>query len=427
MKMNAAIVVTASGLLAMLGILAQFSYSVRQESLTAFYVHLLLLGFGGLCCAATAAGNYQWLRSARVSWALLGLALVLLLAVFVPGIGISRNNAARWLALGQPSEFAKLALIVFLAGYGARQEERSSAFVSGFVVPAAAAGAIVVLVFREPDWGSAALLAALTLAMLSAAGVRWRYLLPTVAAGSLIFAYQLSHNTTHQNRVLSFMHPEKFRNGPGWQNWHAIIALGAGGPVGEGSGMGSMKNGFIPEQQSDFVLSIIGQELGLAGTLLVLMLYAAIAIAGARIALQSSCRFGRLLAFGVTFLIGLQAFINIGVVTSVLPNKGIALPLVSHGGSNIIVVCIALGLLISVARRSPVLEPAENSKLIETPRTRFAGPAGSLLVNSTQPPARGLWRRLARWQRARRFRAEPLHGYQKWPIGNVQRPSNVEN
>jgi len=198
-----------------------------------------------------------------------------------------------------------------------------------------------------------------TLGLLSVAGAHWGYLVSTGIIGAETFTLLLLHNPLRLQRFMVFLDPEKFRDGTGWQGWHAMLALGSGGPLGTFLGAGSHKNGFVPEQQTDFVLSLLGEELGFAGTAVILFLFLIILLSGIRIAWKVADPFGQLLAFGITLLIGVQAFINIGVVTSSLPNKGIALPFVSYGGSSTLCMLTALGLLISVARHGPV--PAENS------------------------------------------------------------------
>jgi cell division protein FtsW len=235
----------------------------------------------------------------------------------------------------------------------------------GFIYPGLISGLMVLLIFLEPDWGTATLVAVETLVILTIAGAHWAYLVSAAIIGGELFTLLLLRNPLRLERILAFLNPEQYRHGVAWQTWHALLALGSGGLFGTFPGNGSLKNGFVPEQQTDFVLSLIGEELGLVGTSLVILMFVLILASGIRIAWQIEDPFGQLLASGITLLIAMQAFINIGVVTSLLPNKGIALPFVSYGGSNLVCMLTGIGLLISVARHGPMAR-----------RDRVPSPAG---------------------------------------------------
>jgi cell division protein FtsW len=225
------------------------------------------------------------------------------------------------------------------------------------------------LIFPEPDRGTTILLAAVSGVMLLTSGVRWLYLLPpaVLATGGLVFS--LIHDPVRFARILSWLHPEEHKSAAGYQAWQAMIALGAGGPMGLGLGNGRQKLGFVPEHQTDFIFSVLGEELGLVATLAVVLVFVTLVICGVCIAWQARDTFGMLLAAGITFLIGLQAFINIGVVTSALPNKGLPLPFVSYGGSNLVMNLVGIGILLSIGRRSEAVaelepEPLESDELL---------------------------------------------------------------
>jgi cell division protein FtsW len=348
-----------------------------------------------------------------------------LAAVWVPGIGVARNGALRWLPFGQPSEFAKLALIIFLADYAVAHQARMRERNTGFLYPGLVAGVIVSMVFFEPDWGTATLIAAETLVLLAIAGVPGAYLASAVVVGCETLALLLLRNPLRLERILAFLDPEQYRNGVGWQVWQALLSLGSGGLFGTFFGEGDHKNGFVPEQQTDFVLSPIGEELGLLGTSLVLLMFVIILLAGTRIAWRIEDPFGQLLAAGITQLIGLQAFINIGVVTSILPNKGIALPFVSYGGSSMVCMLTGVGLLISIARHGPVAGGSLEDRLAPGTRPKVGGPVGSLLDDPLQRNSRALAKRMFRWIKARlnsRFPSVPLHRYQRPPRLNLRKP-----
>jgi cell division protein FtsW len=355
MKRLSLILLLAVGTLLLLGTVMLYSASTWQPGLQRVYLHLCWLAFGAVACAVAAWLPPDWLRQFHLPKLLATAAGLLLVAALIPGIGVVRNGASRWLLFGQPSEFAKLALVLFLADYGAVHQSRMRERTAGFLYPAFIAALMGSLIFLEPDWGTAALLALVALAMLAIAGTHWFYLLSAAVIGAEIFALLLLRNSLRMERFLAFLTPEAYQNGVGWQGWHSLLALGSGGWFGTFFGEGSHKNGFVPEQQTDFILSLLGEELGFVGTALVLSLFVVILLCGARLAWKHTDPFAQLLAVGLTLLITVQAFINFGVVTSSLPNKGIALPFVSYGGSNLVCMLTAVGLLLGVARSCPAL------------------------------------------------------------------------
>jgi cell division protein FtsW len=195
--------------------------------------------------------------------------------------------------------------------------------------------------------------------MLLIAGVRWRFILPPVFAGLTGLAFSLARDPMRRARIMSWWELEKHKAGVGYQAYEAMLALGAGGWTGRGLGNSRQKLGFVPEQHTDFIFSIIGEELGLIATVLVVLAFVAIVVSGICIAMRSPDTFGMLLGSGISFMIGLQALINIGVVTSALPNKGLPLPFISYGGSNLVLMLTSVGLLLSIARQAREPEPVE--------------------------------------------------------------------
>lgn len=341
--------------------------SHTHSELGAHYLRLQLVwcALGFVLCVAATTLDYQWLKKAV--WPLFGLALFLLLLVLVMGqhhvAGLSApliNGARRWFDYHgmrfQPSEFAKLALIITLAWYCDRYQRHMATWKRGVIVPGLLAALVLGLVFREPDRGTTILLAAVSGAMLLVAGVRWKHILIPAAVGAAGLAVSLLHDPMRMRRIFSWWNLEEHKDGVGYQAYQAMIALGSGGWTGLGLGNGRQKLGFVPEHHTDFIFSIIGEELGLIATLLVIVAFVVIAICGIYIALNSRETFGCLLALGITLLISLQAAINIGVVTSALPNKGLPLPFISYGGSNLLAMFAGVGLLFSVARHAPVRE-----------------------------------------------------------------------
>ena len=307
---------------------------------------------GGVCCAMAAGLPYPKLRQ----WCVPALAVsaLLLLVVLVPHVGIKVGGARRWLGLGpmrvQPSEFAKLTLVVWLAHYLAKEKRRIDQWKRGFVVPMVVMGVTCLLVLAEPDFGTTALMGSVALAMMFIAGVRLWYLAPAVISALIGFAVLVMHNPVRMRRMLAFTDLEKYKSGPGYQVWQAMLAFGSGGVSGLGLGNSRQKMFYLPEAHTDFIFPIVGEELGLVGTLGVLLLFATLVACGVIISMRTSDLFGQYLGMGTTLLLALQALINVGVVTAWLPTKGLAFPFLSYGGSNVVMNLVAVGILLSVYR-----------------------------------------------------------------------------
>ena len=361
------LVFVVSALLA-LGLVMLYSATMFHRGVSFLGSQLLWCCIGLVVCAVTAKVDYQFLK--KVSLPMMIVALIMLVAVLIPGIGIEVNGARRWVQLPgtrfQPSEFAKIALIIALAHYCERKGRKMDTFKYGMLLPGLGMSLFLGLIFLEPDWGSTALLAVVCGLMLFLAGTKIRYMAMPVIGLMAAGGYLLSQNTVRLNRIMSWLDPEGTKQGVGYQAWQSLIALGSGGPTGLGLGNGRQKLGFVPEHQTDFIFSVIGEELGLIATMGVVVAFVLFVICGAFIALRSSDFFGFLLASGLTLLIGLQAFINIGVVTSTLPNKGLPLPFISRGGTNLVVMLFCVGVLLSIARFSRAEESAKSTRLSST-------------------------------------------------------------
>ena len=319
------------------------------------------LGFG--LCVMAAALDYKLLK--KLAWPIYLLALALAAAVFVPHFGVKVNGAHRWIRLPgatlQPSEFAKVAVIIMLAWFGERYQRKIQNWKQGILFPTLIIGPALGLIFVEPDRGQTILLATVSGAMLLIAGVRWKHLLIPALLGAVVLAFSLFHDSMRKGRIAAWLHPDAHADGAALQANQAMIGLGSGGWFGVGLGNGMRKFGYLPEIHTDFIFANIGEELGLVATLLVVLAFVVIAICGIYIALRAREPFGGLLAAGITFLISLQAAINIGVVTSALPNKGLPLPFISYGGSNLIALLAGIGILFSIARRAPLREKISKS------------------------------------------------------------------
>jgi cell division protein FtsW len=306
----------------------------------------------GLACIAAASVPYPRLRVAAPY--VLIAAVVLLLLVFLPYVGLSIGGSRRWLNLFgqrvQPSEFAKLGLITWLAYWLAREKRRLDRFKRGFLIPMGVTSLVLLLILAEPDFGCTALLGSAALAVMFVAGVRLRYLIPTVAAGGAAFGALILRNPERFERLMAFMDLDKYKATDGYQVWQAMLAFGSGGVNGLGLGNSRQKMFYLPEAHTDFIFPIIGEELGLIGTLAILVAFVLIVAVGIYISAKAQDPFGQYLGLGVTMLIALQAIINIGVVTAWLPTKGLALPFISYGGSSMVMNMAGVGILMSIYR-----------------------------------------------------------------------------
>jgi cell division protein FtsW len=290
-------------------------------------------------------------RWANVLLLLCAIALVL---VLVPGIGVERGGARRWLVLGsfslQPSEFAKLAVVLFLARWVSRRREILSESWTALLPALAIVGALDVLVLLQPDFGAAVILTALLLFMLFVGGARPAHVM-TLGAGGAVALVAVAVTAPYRvKRLLTFFDPWEDSLGSGFQLVQSLIAFGSGGWRGVGLGQSRQKMFFLPEAHTDFIFALIGEELGLIGALAVLFLFAVIGFRGFRVAARHPDPFASLLAFGVTSVIVLSVVVNVGVVLGLLPTKGLPLPFLSYGGSALLGAMLEVGVLAGLSR-----------------------------------------------------------------------------
>jgi cell division protein FtsW len=316
----------------------------------------LTLGIG----AAAFAAWFDYRKLQKIWLPLLAFSTVLLALCFVPGIGLNINGSSRWIDIGplrfQPSELAKIAAIVFLAWWFSRQETKADTFLWGIACPFGVLALPLALILFEIDLGTTALIVATAFAVMFAAGVPARWLTALSAGGLVVLIAGALRIGERQARLIAFLEPEKHAQGEGYQQWQALIAFGSGGFDGVGLGEGRQKMLYLPYAHTDFIFPMVGEELGLKATAVVVLAYLVLCVCGLLIAANAKDRFGMLLAFGASSLLAIQAAVNIGVTTSVLPNKGMPLPFISYGGSNL-VVCLALvGLLVGIHRRGRPVE-----------------------------------------------------------------------
>jgi cell division protein FtsW len=331
------------------------------------------LGVGLVVCAVAASVDYRiWQKT---WWIWFGLAVVLLALCFVPPFGHRINGSARWIRLAgfsfQPSEFAKFAAIVALAWWFARIEENAGQFLHGFVAPLSGAGVLMALIAPEVDIGTTALIGATTMVLMFLAGTRLIYLVPLVCVGIGGLALVIHEMPERTGRFLAFVYPEKYP-ADAYQTVQGLIALGSGGVEGLGLGNSRQKLAYLPFAHTDFIFPVIGEELGLRCTLLVVFVYILIIFCGAIIALRARDRFGMLLGFGIMIIIALQAAVNIGVTTSMLPNKGLPLPFISYGGSNLVFCLLGIGILINIYRHGFDDREEQKNGTVLRARTRQA-------------------------------------------------------
>jgi cell division protein FtsW len=331
------------------------------------------IGIGLVACIFAALMNYQFWQ--KTWWLWFAMALAALALCYIPHIGMRINGSRRWVGYGpitfQPSELAKIATIIFLAAWFARREKPDGNVFSGFIIPLAIISVPAALVLGEVDLGTTALIAATAFVVMFIAGTNplWLGGLAFAALGGLILvATQISER---MGRLSAFLHPQNYKDDAGLQQMQALIAWGSGGMDGLGLGNGRQKMLYLPYAHTDFIFPIIGEELGLRFSLLVVFLFVVIIVCGIMIALHARDRFGLLLGCGIVSLLALQAAVNIGVTTSLLPNKGLPLPFISYGGSNLAACMFAIGVLVNIYRQGileppPVKRATMNAKL--TPR-----------------------------------------------------------
>lgn len=297
---------------------------------------------------------------------LFGISAILLVLVLIPHIGSEINQARRWLRIPlgpatisfQPSELAKWTVIFTLSAFCVKYGDRLKLFKQGFLPVCIVLGMVVGLIIIE-DFGSAALIALLAFFILLIGGANWRYLVAPLPIAAIGFAAAILASPTRRMRIFAFLHPDQFTGSSNYQASQSLIAIGSGGLFGKGLGMGVCKYGHLPEDTTDFIFAIIGEEMGLVGTLTVITLFIIFIVLGVMVINRCKEPFGKLLATSIVLAIGVQAALNIGVVTVVLPTKGLPLPFVSAGGTSMLLSAAAVGVLLNIASRCGKTKAAE--------------------------------------------------------------------
>jgi cell division protein FtsW len=343
--------------LALTGIGVVMVYSASAVSAAARYhdgFHFLwrqlgaaLVGLGALLVAL----RLGYRRLERLAYPFLALTVLALGLVGV--VGRVAGGARRWLALGpisvQPSELAKLALVLYLAHSLAKKRDKVRLFSIGFLPHLVVSGVLMGLCLCEKDLGTCVVMALVLFAMLFAAGAKVSYLLGALFV-SLPLAWKAIAGTKYRwERILAWLDPFAYRRGAGYQMWESMVGIGNGGWLGQGLGQGRSKLYYLPEAHTDFIAAVIAEETGLAGLALLMLLYAVFVWRGFKAAYAAADAFGCYLALGIATLVGVQALVNLGVVTVLLPTKGLTLPFVSYGGSSLVTMLAATGILLAVS------------------------------------------------------------------------------
>lgn len=347
----AVLALVSLGLVMVYSASAVLAQDKRGDSLFFLKRQLVAAGVGLLAMAV--AMKVGWRKLARLAYPLLVVALVLMVLVLIPGIGTAGGGAKRWIRLPgfglQPAEVAKLAWVVYLSYSLAKKREKVATFSVGFLPHLLLCGVLVGLCMLQPDFGSSVLLVFLLFALLFAAGTRLSYLVGSVLLSLPLGYAAIASSPYRMKRILAFMDPWTHRHDVGYQVAESLMSIGSGGLTGLGLGDGRQKLYFLPEAHTDFIFAIIGEELGLLGVTAVVLLYAVVIWRALRASLAAPETFGTYLGLGLTAIIAFQAGVNMCVAMGLVPTKGLTLPFVSYGGTSLVVLMGAAGILLSLS------------------------------------------------------------------------------
>ncbi len=340
-------------ILATLGIvmLASASSATYEDSTYFWKRQLIWLGLSFFMAAVATRFDYRFYQKLAIPAAV--ASVLLLILVRIPGIGHNINGSWRWLRIGgqtfQPSEVAKLGMIMLFAWWLARNQRRIDELKRGILIPFGMLACFALLLIVEPDFGTTMLVSFVAVFMMFIGGVAIAPLLATGLCGLLGVVFLIFQNPERMSRILAFLDPQKYERDKAWQLINSLRAFAGGDLFGVGFGNSMQKFDYLPEAHTDFIFPIIGEELGLIATLVVLLMYSVLFIFGVRIAVNARDDFGRFLAFGITLMITMQALINFAVVTGCVPTKGLALPFISYGGSSLVMSGVMVGILLNIA------------------------------------------------------------------------------
>lgn len=362
-------------ILATLGILILASASsTKYENASYYWVRQLIWLALSFCAAAVAARvDYHIYRRLAVPLAVVSFILLIVVRLFCPAI----NGSHRWINVAgftfQPSELAKISVILLFAWWLARHQRRIDEFVRGYLIPFGMLGVFAFAIIIEPDFGTTMLISSVAICMMFLGGVGIAPLLITGLAGFLGVATLIAMNPERMGRIIAFLNPQKYEQDEAWQLVNSLRAFANGGQNGwwrgQGFGNSMQKYHYLPEAHTDFIFPILGEELGLVAALIVVLLYLLLFGLGLTIAFRAKDDFGRLIAYGITLMISIQALINFAVVTGCVPTKGLALPFISYGGSSLLISGIMIGILVNIAHSS-MSSPARSSRNLFKDRVR---------------------------------------------------------
>ena len=337
---------------------ASYYYSISQDGTAYSYLRRQILWViaGVIAMVFGAAFDYRKYRKLAIPLLIAGV--VLLALIFTP-LGHTANNATRWLKVGpitfMPGEFAKLFVIIFTAWFLSEKPDRIKSVTRGILPMVGIAAVYGVLIVKQPNLSTAITVCGIIIAMMLVAGMKWRYVFGAAglgAAGIMSIVLFMKDSYWYQ-RMTSFLDPFQDALGEGYQAVQSLLALGSGGLFGVGLGKSVQKNLYLPEPQNDFILAIIGEELGFVGIILLLALYCCFLWRGVHVAINAPDQFGLLLASGIVLMVGIQVILNIAVVTSSMPPTGINLPFISYGGNALLMFMFSAGVLLNISRHGP--------------------------------------------------------------------------
>jgi len=360
-----AYVVTVSLGLTMMGLVMLFSAGAVRGAQDLLFKQVVWVVVSLLVGGYASIVNLDWLRNRTIL--IFGLCLIGLVLTLIPGIGVKVNGAQRWIGLGslriQPSEFAKIGMVLLLAKYFAVEQRMIGSLVKGFLVPSILIGSVCGLILLQPDFGTCFLCGTVGAILMFQAGVGLKWLMPVAGLAVSVFSVLVYFDPVRIRRVTSFLDVEANANDSAYQLWQGMLAFGVGGVEGVGLGMGRQQMYFLPEAHTDFIFPVIGEELGLVATFGILIAFFILFFSVGVKLRQVSKLHEYLLAMGSLLFVILQAIINIGVVTGCLPTKGMSLPFISYGGSNLVVTFIFVGLIINVMRKKDSPAPINPREL----------------------------------------------------------------
>lgn len=345
-------ILVAIGIVMIYSASAIYAYSKMGDSLYFLKRHFVYLGAGLMFMLAAMSFDVGRLKPAAKPLVL--FSIVLLALVLIPQLGREISGAKRWFRFGpvnfQPSEFAKIAVIIYMADLVSRKEGIIKDFVRGYLPAVIVLGMVVGLILLEPDLGTAITIFAISMFMLFAGGIRVSHIFASFLASLPVLYFLLFSVPYRKKRLMIFFNPWADKRGTGFQIIQSFIALGSGGLLGVGLGQSRQKLFYLPASHTDFIFSIIGEELGFLGTASIVILFTLFAWQGMKVVFRAPATFERLLSLGIVSLITLEAVINIGVTAGALPTKGLPLPFISYGGSGLVFHLAAVGLLLNIAR-----------------------------------------------------------------------------